>query len=97
VTTALPPWPDTPASGSALLTFDGRVLEVFGFTDAARYHVWEEPRLDFGSGRRPRRFTITTRNGRRHTLFYDAEHLPGLRALGGHLAGQGRGEAEPAP
>ncbi|WP_327111625.1 hypothetical protein OG206_02315 [Streptomyces sp. NBC_01341] len=68
------------ASDSVLLTFDGRVLEVFGYVDAARYHIWEEPRLEFGTGRF-RRMTITVRSGRRQSIPYDADRLPGLRLL----------------
>ena len=34
---------DAPVTESALLSFDGRVLEVFGYVDAARYHVWDLP------------------------------------------------------
>jgi hypothetical protein len=71
---------EAPTSDSALLSFDGRVLEVFGHADAARYHIWEEPRLEFTSGRL-RRLTITVRSGRQHTVLYDEHRLPGLRAL----------------
>ncbi|MBK3566257.1 MULTISPECIES: hypothetical protein [unclassified Streptomyces] len=71
---------DAPVTGSALLSFDGRVLEVFGYVDAARYHVWEEPRIEFRSGR-IRRLTIITKSGRKHTVLYDEPHLPGLRVL----------------
>ncbi|MFF7332497.1 hypothetical protein ACIQU5_03175 [Streptomyces sp. NPDC090306] len=84
--TAPAPWPDTPVSDTVMLCFDGRVLEVFGFTDASRFHVWERPRIEIGEGRRFRRFTIVTRGGRRHPLLYDAERLADLRALGEHLA-----------
>ncbi|MDW6057531.1 hypothetical protein SAZ11_04995 [Streptomyces sp. FXJ1.4098] len=36
-----------------LLTFDGRVLEVFGLTGTHRYHIWQEPHLEFSHGRHP--------------------------------------------
>lgn len=80
------PWPDTPVTGTVMLSFDGRVLEVFGFTDAARFHVWERPRIEIGGGRRFRRFTIVTRGGRRHPVLYEEKYLSGLRSLAAHLA-----------
>ncbi|WP_329223452.1 hypothetical protein OG352_38940 [Streptomyces sp. NBC_01485] len=83
--TPTPPY-EAPTSDSVLLSFDGRVLEVFGYVDAARYHIWEEPRIEFGSGRF-RRLTIAVRSpGRRHTMPYDEHRLPGLRALADVLA-----------
>lgn len=77
--TPTPPY-EAPTGDSVLLSFDGRVLEVFGYADAARYHIWEEPRLEFGSGRF-RRMTITVRSGRRHSIPYDADRFAGLREL----------------
>ncbi|MGC5530506.1 hypothetical protein [Streptomyces sp. SR-10] len=41
------------ANDTTLLTFDGRVLEVSGFGDAHRLHIRQEPRLEFGAGRKP--------------------------------------------
>ncbi|MEU5647542.1 hypothetical protein [Streptomyces milbemycinicus] len=76
---------ETPARDSVLLSFDGRVLEVFGYVDDARYHLWERPRLEFRPGR-SRRASIVTRHGRRHTIPYDAHLLPGLQALAARLA-----------
>ncbi|WP_406463939.1 hypothetical protein OH768_49920 [Streptomyces sp. NBC_01622] len=77
--TPAPPY-DVPVTESALLSFDGRVLEAFGYVDAARYHVWEEPRIEFRTGR-IRRLTIITKSGRKHTVLYDEPCLPGLRIL----------------
>ncbi|MEU1517073.1 hypothetical protein ABZ490_33830 [Streptomyces sp. NPDC005811] len=82
--TPAPPY-EAPANDHVLLAFDGRVLEVFGYVDDARYHVWERPRLEFGTGRR-RLAQIVTRHGRRHSIPYDAPLLPGLRALADRLA-----------
>ncbi|WP_371649391.1 MULTISPECIES: hypothetical protein [unclassified Streptomyces] len=76
---------EAPTSDSVLLSFNGRVLEVFGYVDAARYHIWEEPRLAFKSGRF-RRLTITVKSGRQHTMPYDAHLLPGLQGLADLLA-----------
>jgi hypothetical protein len=42
------------ADDTTLLTFDGRVLELFGVGDAHRLHIWQEPRLEFGTGRKHR-------------------------------------------
>ncbi|MEV5853455.1 MULTISPECIES: hypothetical protein [Streptomyces] len=41
------------ANDTTLLTFDGRVLELFGFGDVHRLHIRQEPRLEFGTGREP--------------------------------------------
>ncbi|MFC4506348.1 MULTISPECIES: hypothetical protein [Streptomyces] len=76
---------EAPANDSVLLSFDGRVLEVFGYVDDARYHVWEEPRIEIGTGRF-RRLTITVRSGRRHSIPYDAHLLPGVQVLADLLA-----------
>ncbi|WP_405468212.1 hypothetical protein [Streptomyces anulatus] len=40
-------------SDTTLLTFDGRVLELFGFGDVHRLPVRQEPRLEFATGRKP--------------------------------------------
>ncbi|WP_223692594.1 hypothetical protein [Leifsonia poae] len=40
------------ASDSVLLSFDGRALEVFGFTDVQRFHIPFRPVVQF-SGRSP--------------------------------------------
>ncbi|GAA1587808.1 hypothetical protein GCM10009804_49910 [Kribbella hippodromi] len=76
---------EAPVNDRVLLSFDGRVLEVFGYVDAARYHLREQPRLEIKPGRRPI-LQIITRHGRRHNLPYDAELLPGLQALADELA-----------
>lgn len=73
------------ANDHALLSFDGRVLEVFGYVDDARYHLWERPRLEFRPGRM-RRLQIITKHGRRHSIPYDEHLLPGLQALADRLA-----------
>ena len=66
---------DAPVTDSALLSFDGRVLEVFGHVDAARYHVREEPRIEFRTGRISR-LTIITKSGRKHTVLYGEPYPP---------------------
>ncbi|MER5360126.1 hypothetical protein [Streptomyces sp. NPDC002785] len=76
---------EVPANDHVLLSFDGRVLEVFGYVDDARYHVWEGPHLEFRPGR-SRRLAIVTRHGRRHSIPYDAHLLPGLQDLAERLA-----------
>ncbi|UXX91890.1 hypothetical protein N7U49_04990 [Streptomyces sp. AD2-2] len=88
-----PPFLEVPATDSVLLSFDGRVLEVFGYADAARYHVWEEPRIQFRTGRL-RRLTITTKHGRSHSLLYDAHRLPDLQVLAERLESTGRPDPE---
>ncbi|MEV0642533.1 hypothetical protein AB0I77_48040 [Streptomyces sp. NPDC050619] len=62
------------ANDTTLLTFDGRVLELFGFGDAHRPHIWQEPRLEFGTGRKPRMGTVIGQPGvSRRSLPYDPE------------------------
>ncbi|TDC79090.1 hypothetical protein [Streptomyces hainanensis] len=80
----IPPY-EVFATDTTLLCFDGRVLEVFGFNDTHRYHVRQEPRLEFDSGRRPRMSIVTGRDYR-HTFSYDPHRLDGLRALADLLA-----------
>ncbi|MFM9694130.1 hypothetical protein [Streptomyces europaeiscabiei] len=80
------------ANDTTLLTFDGRVLELFGFVDAHRLHIWQEPRLEFGTGRKPRMEIIIGQPGvPRHSFPYDPERLDALRAFAAQLA---RGVAE---
>lgn len=80
-----PPY-EVPVTDTVLLSFDGRVLEVFGFGDTHRVHIRQEPRLEFGTGRRPR-MTIVTGLGVRHNSPYDSDRLDGLRAPADLLAG----------
>jgi hypothetical protein len=75
------------ADDTTLLTFDGRVLELFGYGDVHRLHVWQQPRLEFGTGRKPRMQIMTGQPGvPRHSMPYDPEHLDALRAFAAHLA-----------
>ncbi|MFJ9678581.1 hypothetical protein ACIRP2_11040 [Streptomyces sp. NPDC101194] len=67
----------------ALLSFDGRVPEVFGRVDDARHHLRERWRPEFRPGR-TRRSRIITKHGGRHSIPYDEHLLPGLHA--DHLA-----------
>ncbi|MEV7090570.1 hypothetical protein AB0O07_32635 [Streptomyces sp. NPDC093085] len=78
-------WYEAQANENALLVFDGNVLEVFGLPETHRYHAWQEPRLEFSSGIRPR-VTIIPRTGHRLSFAYDAHRLAGLRALAHRLA-----------
>ncbi|MEV7885705.1 hypothetical protein ACWD3I_14685 [Streptomyces sp. NPDC002817] len=80
------------ATDTTLLSFDGRVLELFAFGVAQRMHIWQEPRLEFGTGRKPRMEIITGHPGvRRHIFPYDPERLDALRAFAAQPA---RGVAE---
>lgn len=82
--TQTPPY-EAPATDSTLLSFDGRVLEVFGEVEAGRYHIWEEPRLEFRPGR-SRLLVIRTRpDRRRHSVLYDPARRVGLEALAERL------------
>ncbi|MFJ5307252.1 hypothetical protein [Streptomyces sp. NPDC088350] len=76
---------EVPATDSTLLSFDGRVLEVFGEAEAGRYHLWEEPRLEIRPGR-SRLLVIRTRpDRRRQSVFYDPARRAGLEALAERL------------
>lgn len=68
------------ADDKSLLVFDGRVLELFGWTDAHRIHVWQRPRIEFLDGKRPR-LKIVVENGTRHEMSYDPARRPALEAL----------------
>jgi hypothetical protein len=70
---------------STLLVFDGSVLELFGYTDVHRTHVWQRPRLVLVEGKRPR-LEITTARGLRHGMTYDPARRAGLEALDAALA-----------
>ena len=68
-----------------LLVFDGSVLEVFGYTDTHRTHIWQRPRLALIDGKRPR-LEITTSRGLRHGMTYDPTRRAELEALDAALA-----------
>lgn len=70
---------------TVLISFDGRILELFGYSDTHRLHIWQAPRLEFGTGRNPR-MTIVTGRGMRHSLPYDAHRLDALRLFAERLA-----------
>jgi hypothetical protein len=63
-----------------LLVFDGSVLELFGYADAQRTHIWQRPRLVLVDGKRPR-LEITTSRGLRHGMSYDPARRAELEAL----------------
>ncbi len=71
-------------SENVLLTFDGDVLEVFGFEDSHRIHIAYRPDLQFTDGRRPR-LLITKANEHRHEMSYDPERRAGLEAFAEQL------------
>jgi hypothetical protein len=74
-----------PLTDTHLLTFDGTVLELFGFTDVHRYHIWQRPRFEFTEGRMPR-MIIRTGTAGKHTLLYDRDRLEGLQAVAAEVA-----------
>ncbi|WP_228927250.1 hypothetical protein [Streptomyces sp. DH7] len=68
------------------------VLELFGFGEAHRPHIWREPRLEFGTGRKPTMpVTVEQPGVPRHYFPYDPERLDALHAFAVQLA---RGVAE---
>ena len=74
-----------PLTDTHLLTFDGTVLELFGYTDVHRIHIWQQPRLEFSTGRTPR-LKILLGDGARHNLPYDPHRLEGLQTLAAEVA-----------
>jgi hypothetical protein len=80
-----PPPYDVLVTDGVLLSFDGRVLEVFGVSGADRIHIWQQPRLEFDNGRHPR-MRLVTGQGVRHLFRYDPHRLDALRALADRLA-----------
>lgn len=68
------------ATDQVLLTFNGSVLEIFGFNDTHRLHIAHRPSLQFEEGRRPR-LHIADDFGPRHTFDYDPARRVGLDVL----------------
>ncbi len=65
------------ANPTTLLMLDGRVLEVFGLTDAQRFHLAFRPVLRRGG----KLITITPEQGPRLSFFYDPENADRLDAF----------------
>jgi hypothetical protein len=62
---------------STLLSFDGRVLEVFGFADAHRFHIAFAPTISLGK----RLLTIKPTQGGQQSFFYDQQRTPEIEAF----------------
>ncbi|HEY0248762.1 MAG TPA: hypothetical protein VGC45_10935 [Gryllotalpicola sp.] len=56
------------ASPSVLMSYDGRVLEVFGLVDVARFHRGLRPQIVFAG---KTRITIKPRSGGNLSFFFD--------------------------
>ncbi|MFB9314645.1 hypothetical protein [Nocardioides plantarum] len=69
------------ASENALLSFDGRVLEVFGFADTHRFHVAFTPVVLVGK----RMVTIRPTHGGQYSFFYDQPRRGELEAFAAHV------------
>jgi hypothetical protein len=65
------------ASPTTLLTLDGRVLEVFGFADAQRFHLAFRPVLQ----RSAKLVAIKPEQGPKLSFFYDRENAERLDAF----------------
>jgi hypothetical protein len=87
------PVPSSPASSSselvevwaseqALISFDGRVIEVFGFVDAQRFHLAFRPVVTVGD----RMVTIEPTHGGRYKFFYDRSRRPALEEFAALVA-----------
>lgn len=68
-----------------LMVFDRQVLEISGWADPHRHHVWQQPRLELTDGK-PARAHILCTSGPRHGFPYDAHRRPELEALAAALA-----------
>jgi hypothetical protein len=67
------------ASKSVIVSFDGRVVEVFGFADAQRFHVGFRPKLHFVG---KTRLSIRPEGGGgNYTFFYAPECRPALETF----------------
>ncbi len=66
------------ASSSVLVSFDGRVLEVFGLVDVERIHIAFRPVILFPG---KSRVTIRPERGAPYTFFADPERRPDLQPL----------------
>ncbi|PJJ62306.1 hypothetical protein [Compostimonas suwonensis] len=74
---------DVWASPSVLVSFDGRVLEVFGFADAQRFHIAFLPRIVFVG---KSRMSIRPQGGGgQYTFFYAVERRAALERLAEHV------------
>ena len=62
-----PEYRDVWASDTTLLSYDGRILEVFGFSDTHRYHVAYRPTITVG----PKMVTIKAENLGQHSFFFE--------------------------
>lgn len=65
------------ATPTTLLTLDDRVLEVFGFNDAQRFHLAFRPVLQRGK----KMVTIKPEHGGQLSFFYDSENAERLDAF----------------
>ncbi|MFI5730054.1 hypothetical protein ACIA49_08055 [Kribbella sp. NPDC051587] len=74
-----------PLTDTVLMTFDGTVVEFFGYTDVHRYHVWQQPTFEFTQGRMPR-LIVRLASGGKHSLLYDRDRLEGLQAVAAEVA-----------
>lgn len=72
------------ASTISLLCFDGHVLELFGHSDAQRFHVAYRPRIEVADGKAPR-CTIRTDRGS-SSFSCDPERVEEVRAFAARLA-----------
>ncbi|GAB3586765.1 hypothetical protein GCM10027406_37550 [Leifsonia lichenia] len=64
-------------SESILLSFDGRILEVFGLTDVHRMHITFRPTITVGK----KLVSITPTHGGRLSVFYDAARADDIAAF----------------
>lgn len=73
------------ASDATLLCNDGHVLEIFGFTDAHRYHLgMHRPRIEIEERKRSTKVAVKTTGGS-HTFDVDPAQVGAVRAFATRL------------
>ncbi|MFB2598203.1 hypothetical protein ACEXQE_10455 [Herbiconiux sp. P17] len=70
------------ASDSTLLSFDGRVLEVFGFADVHRFHRAFRPRMSVNK----KMVSIRPTHGGQLSFFFDQDRRAALEEYAARLA-----------
>ena len=69
------------ASGTTLLSFDGRVLEVFGVSEVQRFHIGLRPVVTVGK----KLVTIYPKAGGQFAFFYDKERAQAITDFADHV------------
>jgi hypothetical protein len=66
-----------PINDTTIISFDGRIIEVFGYSEAHRYHAAQRPRMSVGK----RMASIEPQGGAKWSFFYDRDRREVLEAF----------------